>query len=126
PPAWLTARRSIGEDEIGGYHIPKNSEIFISPYLVHRHPAFWQDPERFDPERFSPTLSTKRSHFAYLPFGAGPRICIGNNFAIMVTQLILIMVTQIYSLHLISDQPVLPQPKILLQPQGSLLMNLHR
>jgi cytochrome P450 len=126
PPAWLTARRSIAEDEIGGYYIPKNAEIFISPYLIHRHLTFWDNPEHFDPERFSPTLSAKQPHFSYLPFSSGPRICIGNNFAIVVMQLVLTMVTQAYSLSLVSDQPIQPLAQILLQPQDSLLMKLHK
>ena len=126
PPGWLIARRSIGADEIGGYAIPENSEIFISAYLVHRHPSFWEDPEQFDPERFSPEQTAKRSHFAYLPFSAGPRICIGNNFALLAIQLVLAMTIQTYRLHLISERPVQIQPQILLQPHTNILMTLQR
>jgi cytochrome P450 len=126
PPAWLIVRQSLGEDVIGGYHIPKNSEIFISPHLVHRNSTFWEDPERFDPERFSPGRSAGRPQFAYLPFSAGPHVCIGNNFAIMTIQVILTMVTQFYRLHLISEQPIQPQAQILLQPQDSILMRLQK
>jgi cytochrome P450 len=81
PPGWLLTRRSIAEDHIGGYAIAPNTDVFISPYLVQRHPQFWPDAERFDPERFSEANSAGRSRFCYLPFALGPRACIGEHFA---------------------------------------------
>ena len=79
PPAWIIGRSATGPDEIGGYRIPARSIVFVSPYVVHRHPGLWSDPEGFDPQRF--TREPPRG--AYLPFGGGPRMCIGNGFASM-------------------------------------------
>lgn len=126
PPAWAILRRAIGDDELGPYHIPAHSNIFISPWAIHRHPAFWDNPEAFDPDRFSPARSAGRPHFAYLPFGGGPRQCIGNSFALTEAQLILATITQRYRLRLLSDQPNEPQALITLRPRGGLRMEPQR
>ncbi|HEY7974001.1 MAG TPA: cytochrome P450, partial [Ktedonobacterales bacterium] len=91
-----------------------------------RHPAFWDDPEAFDPDRFSPARSADRPHFAYLPFGGGPRQCIGNTFALTEAQLILATVTQRYQLRLLTDQPIEPNALITLRPRGELRMEPQR
>jgi cytochrome P450 len=83
PPGWLLTRRSIATDRISGYDIAPNTDVFISPYLVHRHPDFWPDPERFDPDRFSEASAAGRNRFCYLPFALGPRACIGEQFAMV-------------------------------------------
>ncbi|MEO7728651.1 MAG: cytochrome P450 [Burkholderiales bacterium] len=83
PPGWLLTRRSIAKDNVGGYPIEPNTDVFISPYIVHRHPGFWHDPERFDPARFSAPATEVRNRFCYLPFALGPRACIGENFAMI-------------------------------------------
>jgi enediyne biosynthesis protein E7 len=83
PPGWLLTRRSIEADRIGGFDIAPDTDVFISPYLVHRHPRFWADPERFDPARFSEAAATGRNRFCYLPFALGPRACIGEHFAMV-------------------------------------------
>lgn len=124
PPAWMTARLSLGEDEIGGYYIPANSEIFLSPYITQRHPTFWENPEVFNPDRFKPEDVTNRPRFAYFPFGGGPRVCIGNNFAMVEAQLVIAMVAQAYRLQLLPGCRVEPVAQITLRPQG-LLMTLH-
>jgi len=126
PPAWLTARRSVAEEKIGGYDIPANSEIYISPYVTHRHLAFWNNPEHFDPERFSPERSAGRKPFAYLPFGGGPRLCIGNNFALMAIQVILTIHARSYHLSLEKNHPIKPKPQIILSPNSKILMIRHK
>jgi cytochrome P450 len=126
PPAWSILRRAISDDEIGPYHIPAGTSIFISPYAVHRHPAFWDQPEVFDPDRFSPERSAGRPHFAYIPFGGGPRQCIGNTFALAEAQLILATVAQRYRLRTLPGQSVKPNPLITLRPQGGLPVLLER
>ena len=83
PPGWMLTRRSIAADRIGGYDITPNTDVFISPYLVHRHPNFWPDPGRFDPDRFSEVSAAGRNRFCYLPFALGPRACIGEQFAMV-------------------------------------------
>ncbi len=126
PPAWIFGRKAIADDEIGGYFIPANSMIVLSPYMTHRHPAFWEDPEVFDPGRFIPERSAGRPHYAYFPFGGGPRVCIGNNFALMEMQLILATVAQRYRLHLVPGHPVEPEALLSLRPRYGLLMTLRR
>lgn len=125
PPAWLFFRRSVVTDTIGGYNIPANSIIYISPYLMHRHPSFWKQPEIFDPERFSAERSSNYKSFSYLPFGGGPHQCIGNNFALMSIPVILTIVMQSYNLTWANETPIKPQATILLQPQSELIMNLR-
>jgi cytochrome P450 len=83
PPGWLLTRRSINADQIGDYDIPPHTDVFISPYLVHRNPDFWEEPERFNPDRFSASVAAGRNRFCYLPFALGPRACIGENFAMI-------------------------------------------
>ena len=126
PPAWIFGRKAIADDEIGGYSIPANSIIVLSPYVTHRHPALWEHPEVFDPERFTPERSAGRPHFAYFPFGGGPRMCIGNNFALMEMQLILATIAQRYKLRLVPGHPVEPEAFLSLRPRYSLPMTLHR
>jgi cytochrome P450 len=125
PPAFSMTRYAIADDEIGGYHVPAHSIIFLTPYYTHRHPAFWEDPERFDPERFTPERSAGRPRFAYSPFGGGPRQCIGNTFAMMEEQLVLATVAQRYQLRLLPDHPVEPQVLFTVRPRYGLPMTLH-
>ncbi|MCI0579802.1 MAG: cytochrome P450 [Chloroflexi bacterium] len=101
PPAWGLMRLSEAADQIGGYDLPARTYVVISPYLTHRHPAFWPDPERFDPERFTPEQIAGRPRYAYIPFGGGPRQCIGNTFAMVEAQLVLATVAQLYRLRLV-------------------------
>ncbi len=125
PPAFGITRHAIAADEIGGYAIPANSVIFLTFYCAHRHPDFWEDPERFDPERFTPERSAGRPRFAYAPFGGGPRHCIGNSFAMMEAQLVLATVAQRYRLRLVPGHPVEPRVQLTLRPRYGLPMTLH-
>ena len=123
PPAWALAARTVLEDtEIGDYTIPAGSTIFVSPYQLHRLPEYFPDPERFDPERFTPENEKKLPRYAYLPFGAGPRICIGNSFAMMEAHLILATVAQHYGPELVPGQEVEMAPLITLTPANGLKM----
>ena len=124
PPAWVFGRKAIANDEIGGYFIPANSMIVLSPYITHRHPAFWEHAEVFDPERFAPEQAAGRPHFAYFPFGGGPRICIGNNFALMEIQLVLATIAQHYRLRLVPGHPVEPEALLSLRPHYGLPVTL--
>jgi cytochrome P450 len=126
PPAWIFGRKAIADDKIGGYSIPANSMIVLSPYITHRHPALWEHPEVFDPERFTPERSAGRPPFAYFPFGGGPRMCIGNNFALMEMQLILATIAQRYKLRLVPGHTVEPEALLSLRPRYGLPMMLGR
>jgi cytochrome P450 len=120
PPAWVTVRKVDNDDIIGGYHIPAGSTVVVSAYVLHRNPTFWPDPERFDPERFTPERVAERPRFAYIPFSAGPRQCIGNTFALVEAQLILATIAQRYHLDVAPGHRVAPEPLITLRPKGGM------
>jgi cytochrome P450 len=122
PPAHTLSRTAMGEDEVLGQRIRKGAQILIVPWLLHRNPRLWQDPERFDPERFAPDRAASRHRFAYIPFGAGPRICIGAAFAMAEAMLILATVAQRYRLRLKPGFPVEPQGLITLRPRHGMRM----
>ncbi len=126
PPAHTLSRTAIGEDEVLGRRIPKGAQILIVPWLLHRNPRLWEGPERFDPERFAPERVASRHRFAYIPFGAGPRICIGAAFAMAEATLILATVAQRYRLRLKPGFPVEPQGLITLRPRHGMRMILER
>jgi cytochrome P450 len=125
PPAWIIGRRVIKDDLIGGFHIPGGSTVNLSPYLMHRHPVFWKDPEVFNPERFSQEESGHRPQFAYFPFGGGPRQCIGSDFAILEASLILASVASRFRLVLSPDHTIELDPLITLRPKYGIKMQLR-
>ena len=122
PPVWGIGRQSIGPDEVAGYDIPADALVNLSPWVTHRHPAIWDDPDRFDPERFRPGREKTRPRFAYFPFSGGPRLCIGEAFALMEAQLIVAMMLQRYRLTLVDLRPPVLEPTLTLRPKGGLRM----
>jgi cytochrome P450 len=127
PPVWTLARTAVHEDEIGGYRIAAGSEILIFPYITQRHPKWWQDPDAFRPERFAPENSAARPRYAYLPFGAGPRTCIGLNFAMTEILVALTLLLQRFRLKLAIDPAkVRPEPSVTLQPRPGVPVQLER
>ena len=126
PPAWILGRRALVDDRLGDHVIPAGSVVAISPYLMHRHPKHWEDPERYDPERFTKERSVGRKPFAYFPFGGGPRLCIGHNFAMLEAQLIIATVAQRYRPRLVPGHSVEPERLFVLRPRGGLPMTLER
>jgi cytochrome P450 len=123
PPAPIIARTASREFDLGGYMVPKGATLYVPIYAVHRHASVWTDPERFDPDRFSPEAAKDRHRYAYLPFGAGPRVCIGNVFASMEAVAILAVLLQTF--RLTSRDAAAPQPvmKVTLRPNRPLLMD---
>jgi cytochrome P450 len=126
PPAWVMGRRAEEEDEVCGYRVPVGTQVLVSPWATHRDPRHWEDPEAFDPDRFTPARSEGRAAFAYFPFGGGPRICIGNTFAMMEAQLILAAISRRYRLELSPGARVEPERGITLRPGPTLPMRLRR
>ncbi|HYA17854.1 MAG TPA: cytochrome P450 [Bryobacteraceae bacterium] len=127
PPAFLLARTPIRETSIGGFKVTPQDLVMIAPWLLHRDPRFFEDPLRFDPDRFLPEREAKLPKFAYMPFGGGRRICIGNQFALMEGQIILHTIGQhIRSMELLSDKPIGLEPYITLRPKGGVPLRLHR
>jgi cytochrome P450 len=125
PPVWGIARQTTQDEEIGGYHIPAKSTLSVLPFITHRHPEFWPNPEAFDPQRFTPEVAATRPRYAYLPFGGGVRQCIGNHFAMTEAQLIIASVVQRFRLHLVPGQTIDPMPSTTLRPRHGIWMTLH-
>jgi cytochrome P450 len=126
PPAHTMAREPIVTDHVLGHRIPAGALVLIVPWLLHRKPSLWEHPDRFDPERFSPERVLARPRYAYIPFGAGQRVCIGAAFAMTEAMLILAMIAQRYRLHLMPGYPIEPQGLITLRPRYGLRMTLER
>ena len=126
PPAWGFSRQALSDDQLGGYHLPRGWLAFVIPYVLHRLPAFWKDPEAFDPDRFLSERSAERPKFVYLPFGAGPRQCIGNHFALIEAHLIVATLAQRYRLHLVPRHRVEPWALITLRPRFGMPMMIER
>ena len=126
PPAHTLGRRAIAADEILGRRIPAGATVLVVPWLLHRKPALWERPDRFEPERFAPERIAARPRFAYIPFGAGPRICIGAAFAMAEAMLILVTIAQRYRLRLQPGHTVEPQGLITLRPRHGMKMILQR
>jgi cytochrome P450 len=120
PPAWAFERAAVDDDEIGGYAVPAGTTIAICPYVLHRNPAYWESPSSFDPDRFLPERSNARSRFAYLPFGDGPRICIGKGFAMMEAKIVLAMIANAFDVEPAHRGPVELDPGITLRPKGGM------
>ena len=127
PPApGLSARQAVEADTIGGQAIPKGAMVFVMPWVLHRHTLLWDRPERFEPERFSPARSVGRSRYGYLPFGGGPRVCIGMAMALTEATIILATLAQRYRLELAPGSQVELAPRITLRPRKPMKMILHR
>jgi cytochrome P450 len=124
PPAFALVRRARADDTICGYRIPARHEVWTNIYAVHRHPEYWEQPEVFDPERFSPEHQASGVNRAYFPFGGGPHLCIGNSFALLEGQLLLTMIAQRYQVQLVSGQRVEPVSMLTVRPRHGLLMFL--
>ena len=125
PPIWAMERRAVAEDVLGGFRIPAESTVVISPWVTHRHPDLWDEPERFDPGRFCEERSTGRPPLAYIPFGAGPRFCVGAHFAMAEARTILPMVLRRWRLRLVPDHPVVPKPGITLRARDGVRVTLE-
>ena len=124
PPAWLTERKTLADDVIGGYLIPAGTTLAVTQYATHRHPQFWEDADTFDPERFNPQRSEGRPRYAYFPFGGGPRQCIGRDMALLEINLVLAMILQRCRFELKPGWEVKTDPELSLRLKGGLWMQL--
>ena len=120
PPAWCFSRRSEQEHEFGGHVLPAKAPVAVSVHALHRHPDFWPDADRFDPDRFQPNRSKKRHFFAYLPFAAGPRTCVGGGMAMLQIQLVLAQILQRFRIRAVPDHPVEAMGRVTLEPRYGL------
>jgi cytochrome P450 len=124
PPIYVMARRCIADVRVGGYDLPRGTALIISPWALHRRPEIWPDPERFDPSRFEPAAEQAREKLAYLPFGAGPRVCIGNHFSLMEGPLVLATLLARADLELTTRAPIAPEAYATLRPKGGVPMRV--
>jgi cytochrome P450 len=118
PPAWTTGREAAESFQLGRYTIPAGAQILLSQWVVHRDPRWFPNPEAFDPDRWSPERAKTIPRFAYFPFGGGPRVCIGNHFAMMEATLLLAIILQRYRLELLPGQRLELAPSVTLRPKG--------
>ena len=126
PPAWSIGRKVVQDTELCGHALPKGAGLILDVYTMHRHPNFWDNPHTFEPERFHPSQKKGRHKYAFIPFGAGQRMCIGNNFAMMEMKIILAMVFQKFSLTLSPNAPIVePEPLVTLRPKNGILMDIN-
>ena len=124
PPAYAFGREAVADCEIGGYHIPRGTTLFLSPWVTHRDERFFKKPEEFEPERWENNLIKRLPKLAYLPFGGGPRVCIGNSFAVMEATLLLATIARKIKLRLAANQAVVPFPSITLRPLSGMRMGI--
>lgn len=122
PPVWLVSRTAVAEDDIAGYRVPAGALVCISPYLLHRHPLYWNEPERFDPHRFDG--DGDRPEFAYMPFSGGPRRCIGERLALFEAQVVLSRLRRRVDVRVVAGHPVEPEALVTLRPRHGLLASV--
>jgi cytochrome P450 len=125
PSVPAVLRRVARTTTLRGYTLPADSLVFISIYNIHRHPTFWPEPTTFNPQRWAGDGAKRQHRLAFMPFGAGPRLCIGNNLALMEGQLLLAIVAQYAELRLVADQQVTPEVAVTMRPKNGLKMTIH-
>ena len=122
PPVWAMTRQARADDELGGYAIRAGTDVLAPQHLSHRHPAWWPQPEKFEPNRWTPAAAEQRPRFAYYPFGGGPRLCIGQGFALMEAQLVLTTLASRWRLDLAPGQSEALETGVVLRPKNGLWM----
>jgi cytochrome P450 len=126
PPAYVVGREAVEACEIGGYQVPPGMQVFMPTWVVHRDSRFFDAPKEFKPERWTPEFISNLPRYAYFPFGGGPRVCIGNSFAMMEIVLLLATVAQRFRLNLVSKHPVELQPAMSLRPRNGIRMKIEK
>jgi cytochrome P450 len=126
PPAAMLSRQAIADDELAGVHIPAGAVISVSPYVLHRRRGLWDNPDAFDPSRFLGDRRDRIDRFAYIPFGAGPRVCIGMAFAMQEGIILLAHLLRAFRFDLVEGQVVMPQQRVTLRPRGGMKMHVKQ
>jgi enediyne biosynthesis protein E7 len=124
PPGWLLVRRTLEPDTLGGYEIPARSEVFLCPFILHRHPEYWPAPEKFDPARFAGVDTEERHRFAYVPFAVGPRHCIGEGLAMYEMLVHLQRMAQQFTFARAESSPIELEAQVNLRPRSNLMMRV--
>lgn len=126
PPAAILSRQAIADDELGGVHIPAGAVMMVSPYVLHRRRGLWDNPDAFDPSRFLGERRDRIDRFAYIPFGAGPRLCIGMAFAMQEGIILLAHLLRAFRFDLVEGHVVMPQQRVTLRPRGGMKMHVKQ
>jgi cytochrome P450 len=126
PPSWTIGRESIEPFEIGGYYFPAGVTVFISQWVIHRDARYYEEPSAFRPNRWLAGLQHTLPRFAYMPFGGGPRVCIGQHFAMMEAVLMLATIIRRFRIEWVGDRPIVPEPSITLRPKHGVDVRLAR
>jgi cytochrome P450 len=126
PPVYIIARSVEHSIQVGPYWLSPGLYVGVSPYVLHRRPDYFPDPQRFDPDRWTREFEQGLPRYAYLPFGAGPHICVGNHFALMEAHLILATLAQQVTFELVSGQQIEPEPLMTLRPRGAISVRVQR
>lgn len=125
PPVWILTRQAVADDEVGGYHVPAGSDVLVCPYTLHRNPDFWDRPAKFDPDRFAPDRAADRPRYAHIPFGAGPRFCVGSHLGLMEATFVLAMVARELRLSKPRGHRVVGEPMLSLRIKDGLPMSVR-
>ncbi|WP_435060095.1 cytochrome P450, partial [Streptomyces sp. bgisy060] len=125
PPVWILPRIAQAADEVGGFTVSAGADVLVCPYTMHRHPDLWDDPERFDPGRFDPSRVANRPRYAYIPFGAGPRFCVGSNLGMMEAVFATALVTRDLDLAVVPGHEGVAEPMMSLRMRGGLPMTVR-
>jgi cytochrome P450 len=125
PPVWILPRIAQRPDEVGGFSVPAKADVLVCPYTLHRHPQLWDDPERFDPGRFDPSRVANRPRYAYIPFGAGPRFCVGSNLGMMEAVFVTALLTRDLDLAVVPGHEGVAEPMMSLRMRGGLPMTIR-
>jgi cytochrome P450 len=126
PPAFTIGREALDDCKVGGYPVPAGMTLLMSQWVVHRDPRYFDNPEAFDPERWAGDFAKRLPKYAYFPFGGGPRLCIGNSFALMEAVLVLATLAQRFRFTLVREHPVVPWPTFTLRPRFGIQAVLAR
>ncbi|MFB7915419.1 cytochrome P450 [Streptomyces sp. NPDC056061] len=126
PPVWILPRIARADDVVGGHPVPAGADVLVCPYTLHRHPRLWEHPERFDPDRFDVQRVARRPRYAYIPFGAGPRFCVGSNLGMMEAVFVTALVTRDLDLRATPGYAAVAEPMMSLRLGGGLPMTVAR
>jgi cytochrome P450 len=126
PPVWVFTRQALKADTLGGFPVPAGTNVILPTYVIHRHPRYWHDPNAFRPERFEQGGEGQGASFAYIPFGAGPRRCLGDAFAIYEMLANLARFGRRFRLRMVPGQTVRLEPRVNLRPAQPMFMTLER
>jgi cytochrome P450 len=128
PPVWVVGRRALAPFQLGGFDLPADTNVLISQVILHRDARYFPEPERFDPDRWSPNnpQTAGLPRFAYFPFGGGPRVCVGAGFGMMEAVLLLSTIAQQFRIQIAPEQTVEMEPTVTLRPKGGIPATLRR